>query len=111
MIKCDVPGCRKGCKTVQGLAGHKQWSHGILAPGDNQLDRITLGQRIRSLEKQLDQLKQDYQQLEDKGTNNPTIDRLFKRFQERNERKDDSLPVTPIGLQKYLKGTKFEVKS
>ena len=30
MIRCDVPGCGKECKTAQGLAGHKQIVHGIV---------------------------------------------------------------------------------
>ena len=104
MIHCDVPGCRKACKTAQGLAGHKQWAHGILAPGDHQLDRITLGQQIRALEKQLDQLRLDYQQLEDDGNNSP-FDRLVERFQKRNEREENSTLVYFPGLQKYLTGS------
>lgn len=34
MINCDI--CGKECKTGQGLAGHKQWVHGI-APAKSQL--------------------------------------------------------------------------
>ena len=40
MIRCDVPGCGKECKTTQGLAGHKQIVHGIAGAAGSALERI-----------------------------------------------------------------------
>jgi len=59
MVKCDI--CGKECKTAQGLAGHKQWAHGIapdsaqlrLQPSSPLVTESKLEQRLTELEQQV----------------------------------------------------------